>query len=181
MEIIMSTLNEVLLNLALGVLALLAAYGVYYIQKAVLKLQAQTTGLKSEQARTLLNNAIIDVQNLAFMSVSALEQTTAKALREQVRNGYATREDLLALGQKTFIEVKSAIAPDAQRLITKNLEDFDSYLTKVIEDAVRQVKIEDPYITLGCEVAAVGEGETIAADEGETAVPVECESAATDE
>ena len=58
----------------------------------------------------------------------------------------------LRLGRKVFQEVKNAISPEAQRVITKNLGSFDAYLTKCIEDAVLKVKRGDPYLTLSGEL-----------------------------
>ncbi len=55
---------------------------------------------------------------------------------------------MLALGKQVFDEVKAAIAPEAQKVITDNLGSFDDYLTKCIEDAVLKVKQSDPFITL---------------------------------
>ena len=54
---------------------------------------------------------------------------------------------MLALGKQVFDEVKAAIAPEAQQVITDNLGSFDKYLTAVIEDAVLHIKNEDPYLT----------------------------------
>ena len=96
----------------------------------------------------MLDNALADVENLATKSVGAMEQTTAKALRDAVKSGAANREDLFALGKQVFNEVKAAIAPEAQKVITDNLGSFDDYLTKCIEDAVLKVKQSDPFITL---------------------------------
>lgn len=140
--------REVLLNMALAVISLLAAYGMFYIQKAAARVRMQTSQLKDEASRQLLTNALADVERLAMLTVSAAEQTTAKALREAVKNGTGRREDLLVLGQKVFDEVKTAISPTAQKVITENIGNFDAYLTKCIEDAVRRVKQEDPFITL---------------------------------
>ena len=96
----------------------------------------------------MLDNALADVASLATLSVNAMEQTTAKALREAVKSGTANREELLALGKQVFDDVKATIAPEAQKVITENLGSFDNYLTKCIEDAVLKVKQSDPFITL---------------------------------
>ena len=55
-------------------------------------------------------------------------------------------------GELRFDEVKAAIAPEAQQVITDNLGSFDKYLTAVIEDAVLHIKNEDPYLTLSGEL-----------------------------
>lgn len=157
MDIIQTTASEVLVNLALGVITLLGAYGVYFIQKAAAKVQTQTAQIKDESSRKLLNDALADVENLAIVTVGSIEQTTAAALREAVKGGKADREELLALGKKAFDEVKAAIAPEAQKVITDNLGSFDDYLLKLIENAVRRVKQEDPYITIPGEALTSGE------------------------
>ena len=100
-----------------------------------------------------------DVENLATLSVSAMEQTTAKALREAVKGGKASRDELVALGKQVFDEVKASIAPEAQRVITKNLGSFDEYLTKCIESAVLEIKQNEPYITLPESALIEGEAE----------------------
>ena len=69
-----------------------------------------------------------------------------------LRRSPASREELLALGKQVFDEVKAAIAPEAQQVITDNLGSFDKYLTAVIEDAVLHIKNEDPYLTLSGEL-----------------------------
>ena len=152
MEIIQSAATELLVNVALAVLALAGAYAVYYIRLGASKLKAQTAQIEDESARKVLDNALADVENLATKSVGAMEQTTAKALRDAVKNGTASREELLALGKQVFDEVKAAIAPEAQQVITDNLGSFDKYLTAVIEDAVLHIKNEDPYLTLSGEL-----------------------------
>lgn len=148
MNIIQSAATEVLVNLALAVISLAGAYAVYYIRLGASKLKAQTAQIEDESARKVLDNALADVENLATKSVGAMEQTTAKALRDAVKSGAANREDLLALGKQVFNGVKAAIAPEAQKVITDNLGSFDDYLTKCIEDAVLKVKQSDPFITL---------------------------------
>lgn len=148
MNIIQSAATEALVNLALAVISLAGAYAVYYIRLGASKLKAQTAQIEDESARKVLDNALADVENLATKSVGAMEQTTAKALRDAVKSGAANREDLLALGKQVFNEVKAAIAPEAQKVITDNLGSFDDYLTKCIEDAVLKVKQSDPFITL---------------------------------
>lgn len=133
MEIIQSAATELLVNVALAVLALAGAYAVYYIRLGTSKLKAQTAQIEDASTRKVLDDALEDVANLATLSVGAMEQTTAKALREAVKGGKASREELVALGKQVFDEVKASIAPEAQRVITKNLGSFDEYLTKCIE------------------------------------------------
>lgn len=145
MELIQSAASDALVNVVLAVIALAGAYAVYYIRLGAAQ-------IKDEAGRKVLEDALDDVVNLATVSVGAMEQTTAKALRDAVKSGKASREELLALGKQVFDEVKAAISPQAQKVITDNLGSFDKYLTAVIEDAVLKVKQEDPYLTLSGEL-----------------------------
>lgn len=159
MELIQSAASDALVNVVLAVIALAGAYAVYYIRLGAAKLKEQTAQIKEQTAqikdeagRKVLEDARDDVVNLATVSVGAMEQITAKALRDAVKSGKANREELLALGKQVFDEVKAAISPQAQKVITDNLGSFDKYLTAVIEDAVLKVKQEDPYLTLSGEL-----------------------------
>lgn len=149
MQIIMNAAGNLLTNVVLAILGLVGAYVLYYINMASSKVKEQTGQIKDARARKVLENAMDDVVHLATVSVNAMEQTTARALREAVKNGVADREELLALGRLVFDEVKRAIAPAAQEVITKNLGNFDDYLSAVIEDAVLKVKISDADFILG--------------------------------
>ena len=152
MQLITNAASVTLANIVLAVIALAGAYAVYYIRLAGANVKAQTKKIKDETARQLLENALDDVVNLATVSVNAMEQTTAKAIRDGIKAGANTREQLTILSTKVFCEVKSAISPEAQRVITENLGSFDDYLTKCIEDAVLKVKRDDPYLTISGEL-----------------------------
>ena len=143
---IQSVVSETLVNLMLAVITLAGTYAIYYIRLGASKLQAQTAQIADEKARQLLNNAVLDVANLVTLSVGAMEQTTAKALREAVKAGTKDRAELVALGRDVFNDVKKQIGPEAQRVITKNLGSFDSYLKKCIENEVLKVKQADPIL-----------------------------------
>lgn len=156
-DVIQNAASALLTDAVLAAVSLAGAYGIYFIQLCAVKVKSQTAQLRSERTRWMLDTALDDVKQLAELSVRATEQTTAKALREAVRSGTANREELLALGGKVFDEVKTAIAPEAQEVITRNLGSFDEYLTKCIEGAVLKVKQNDP-LTYLPEAVFVGEG-----------------------
>ena len=145
---IQNAANTLLTDAMLAVVSLAGAYGIYFIRLCATKVKSQTAQIRNERTRWVLDTALDDVRQLAELSVGAMEQTTAKALRENVKNGTANREELLALGKTVFNEVKSAIAPEAQAVITRTLGSFDDYLTKCIEEAVLKVKQNDPLVML---------------------------------
>ena len=130
MEIIHGAVNTVLENVALGVISLLGAMAVYYINLAASKVKAQTSQIQDEESRKLLENALEDVTDLATVSVGAMEQTTAKALREAVKGGKADREQPLARGNDGSLLVRQLVnAMMADNLIvTPNIDKYLQYL-----------------------------------------------------
>lgn len=140
MKEIQSVANQVLVNLAIGMIGLLGAYALFYLQKAVVRVKAETEKLKSAASRELLLDALADVANLVSITVESIEQTTASALRAAVKDGTTDREELLALGKKAFDSVKSRITPEAQMIINENLGSFNEYLSNMIEAKVLELK-----------------------------------------
>jgi ABC-type phosphonate transport system ATPase subunit len=157
METIQTVATDVLTNVALGVIALLSAYAMSFVKTAIAKAKTQTAQIKDEEARKLFTNALENVNELVGVTVGAIEQTTASTLRIAVKAGTSDRTELVNLGKQAFNEVKAAITPEAQRIITDNLGNFDLYLEKLIENAVRKVKQEEPYITLPGELLTTNE------------------------
>lgn len=140
MEAIQSMASEVLVNAAVAVIGLLAAYAMYFINQAVSKLKTQTAQIQDTETRKLLEDALADTETLATVTVGAIEQTTAKALREEIHKGITDHKELVALGYKAFDDIKSKVTPEAQRVITKNLGSFDTYLSRLIETKVLELK-----------------------------------------
>lgn len=140
MEAIQTAASEALLSLALGVVSLLGAYGMYFIHKAAAKVRAQTQQIRDDAQRALFESALSDCERLALVTVGAIEQTTAKSLREAAKTDPSKREELVALSRKAFDEIKAAITPEAQQTITKNLGSFDAYVQKLIEEKVIELK-----------------------------------------
>lgn len=139
---IQAAAGQVLVSLALGVISLVGAFGLYYIRKGGVWLDEKTKQLKDEKLRQQLDDALDDVENLARVTVGAIEQTTAKALREAVKDGKTDREELLTLSTKAFEEIKGKVGPEAQKVITQNLGSFDEYLSNLIEVKVLELKAE---------------------------------------
>lgn len=140
MEAITAQLSDTLVSVALAVISLLGAYALYYIRQASGKLKEQTAQLKDNGLRQQLENALDDAEYLAGVTVGAIEQTTAKQLREAVKDGKVDKEELSALAAQAFAEIKGAISPAAQQVITENLGDFDAYLSNLIERKVLELK-----------------------------------------
>lgn len=140
MEQIGTMAGEVLANIAVALLSLLAAYALYGIRQLTAKVRLQTQQLASEGQRKLLLDALDDVQELTTKTVTAIEQTTARALREAVKAGQATPEQLQALGKQALQEIVAALKPDTIKAIQDNFGSLEDYVTKCIETKVLELK-----------------------------------------
>lgn len=86
---IATTVNQVLTNLAIGVLALLGALASFYVQKGIKKLQAETRKIQDEATRNIFDTALTRLNDVALKTVNAIEQTAKKtfcrlSLRERL-------------------------------------------------------------------------------------------------
>lgn len=140
MEVIQTAASEVAVTLVLALIGLLAAYATYGIRKMTEKVKAQIVQLKDDAARQLLNNALEDVEELTTVTVASIEQTTAKSLREAVKDGKVDRSELVALSKHAADEITAAIKPEAQKIIEDNLGSFKDYVSKLIEEKVLELK-----------------------------------------
>lgn len=140
MEVIQNATNELLVTLALGVITLLAAYATYGLKKLVANAKKQVEKLESDEMRKMLINAIEDVDELTTKTVSTIEQTTAKNLRELVKDGKADKSELEALAKKAALEITESLRPDVKTVIADNFGSFEKYLSWCIETKVLELK-----------------------------------------
>lgn len=140
METMQQLFDQVVVDVAMAALALLAAYAINTLHKLTEKAKLETQRLKDEEQRKLLTNALDDIEILATKTVTEIEQTTAQALREAVKSGVRDRAELEALSKKAFDEIANALKPEAKALIEKHFGNFSKYLTKAIETKVFEVK-----------------------------------------
>ena len=121
-------------------ISLLAAIIIYVLITVRKKILLEVSKIEDEKQRELLENAIDDAFNLANQTVAAIEQQAASAIREAVKDGKIEREELLKLSDQALNEIKAKLSPEAQRLISENFNDLDTYLKNEIEAAVLQIK-----------------------------------------
>lgn len=144
MDSVKITLNETMVTVLLSLLSLFAAMASYGCKKLAEKFDAQKGKIKDEGERQLFENALFDVEKLTTTTINCIEQTTAKAMRQAVKDGKTDRAELVALSSQAAQEITAAIKPEAKQIIADNLGSFEGYLEKLIEDKVLAVKQNPP-------------------------------------
>lgn len=133
----------VVANVSIAVLTLLGAYAVNAVNKLTIKVKAQTALIKTQEKRSLLDNAIADINELVTKTVTNIEQTTAKAIRQAVKDGSVDENELKRLAERAYREVAESLKPDTKIIIDKNYGNFSKYLSKCIETKVYELKLKE--------------------------------------
>lgn len=136
----MFQITQMSTDLALTALTLLSAYAINVAHKMTAKIKAETEKIKNQEQRTLLQNAIDDVDELVTKTVKQIEQTTAKDLRAAVKEGKMDKSALEVLAKQAYLEISEALTPEVKDLIQKNFGNISTYLTKTIESTVLDLK-----------------------------------------
>lgn len=128
-------LMNVLINILLSFLTLGGAYIIYFVNKLIIYLKQKT---KSEE----LTNALNQVNKLAETTVKSIEQTAAKEIREAVKDGKATKDELKKLSNKAFEEIIKSLSPEYLSVLENGMGNIDMYVTNLIEQKVLELKKE---------------------------------------
>ncbi len=123
-----------------GAISVAAAYTAYYVRQATLKIKTEIAAKVDENKQSLFNAAIDRVSSLAEMTVVAIEQTSAGALRQAVKNGKADRQLLLDLGSDAVLQIKEQLSDTYKSAIIEQCNDIDNYISNVVEVKVYELK-----------------------------------------
>lgn len=131
---------DILVSVVVALLGLAASYVTLYAKKAKAKAEAEISKIQCEQKQGLLLGALTQIDSLVEKTVGAVEQTTAKALREAVKDGTADREKLVALSQQVYAEVVLQLSDEYEQAVEGGITDVYTYIMNCIENQVLKVK-----------------------------------------
>lgn len=126
-------LIEVLSNIFLALLTLAGAYFLYFINIFV-------SYLKEKIKSNRLNEAFNQIEKLAEVTVKSIEQTTAKELRQAVKDGKVSKEKLKNLSTKAFAQIVQKLQPEYLKFLEENTVNIEGYISDVIEKKVLELK-----------------------------------------
>lgn len=133
-------LQELLLNIILGILTIIGCYIISYIDKCISKLRAEKDKIKNEDARNMATAAIDRVDSLAKETVLAIEGQTAKTLREAVKRGEAPRDELCKLAQDAVDQIIYELTPNYEAALESSVSDIDQYVARIVEAKLEELK-----------------------------------------
>ncbi|MEF2968343.1 guanylate kinase [Paenibacillus sp. M1] len=135
-----NSIQDILTNFALGVLTLLCAYAMYYIKRAIAKVKLEAQKIDNEEQRSLILTALSRLDDVATKTVRSIEQTTAKEIREAVKAGLTSRDQLFQLSRQAFDQIYDQLEPEYLAVLASTLGDMDNYIKNTIESKVLELK-----------------------------------------
>lgn len=135
-------LNEFIVSLAVGLVTLLSSYIIYYIRKATLKIVVETEKLDNEEQRILVQTAVERLEDVTTKTVWSIEQRTAKELRENVKIGKTSREELKQLSEVAYQDILDQMKPEYIQVLEETLVDMEGYIKNTIEAKLLEMKEE---------------------------------------
>jgi len=140
MDQLTQEMTQILLNVVLAVISLGGMYAVLYINKAKQKLLLEAQVITDQSQRQLVNQALYRLEDVARTTVEKLEQTTAKTLRQAVKEGKADEAKLKALAKDAYEEIMYTLSPKVKDVLSAEIKDLETYTLSVIEQKVAEVK-----------------------------------------
>ncbi len=126
-------LTNILTNIFLGLLALVGAYILYFIRLI-------TSYLKQKINSSKFDEVIKQIDKLAETTVKSIEQTTAKELRQAVKDGKISKDELESLSSEAFTKIIEELQPEYFDLLKDNITNAENYILDVIEQKVLELK-----------------------------------------
>lgn len=133
-------LQEGLLTIFGAVLTLLAALATRAVTNYTVKVKAEAASIKDNALGELAMDAITLAEQLALTTVTAIEQTTAATLRQAVKDGTATPEEMKELAYDAVLQLKVQLHPTYLHAIEDVYGDAENYLLNLIEQKVWELK-----------------------------------------
>ena len=137
-------MKEEIIIAAGSLLSLAATYyitvGSFYIRKKISELK-KTMEIEDKEIISIgLDTAEKTIEIVSRNVVGKLEQVAGEELREKVKQGLADKEELLALADEAYEEIKSSISPELIETLKSGVSDVESYIRNEIERQVGIVK-----------------------------------------
>jgi hypothetical protein len=161
----MSELSTEATRLAVSVLValmgLVCSYIILYLHQAAQKVREQIKSIKGIRDAESLDVAISRLEDAVQKTVLKIEQTVAGELRQKVKKGDASKEELAALGKQAFNEVVNILSEDAKKLLWQGMGDLNQYIENAIEAEVRRIKGQPNLLLSSNDSLSVHPGGTI--------------------
>ncbi len=124
----------------IGILSLGFGYLAHFLNKYLEKVKLECDKIKNEELRTLFENTLKDVEKIVDVKVKETEQLIAKDLREKIKDGSVSKDELFSLGEEVKEQVLNSINDGAKELLENNISNIEDFIKSLVEAKVLEIK-----------------------------------------
>lgn len=141
-ETVSPVLQDFVVTLLGGVLALLSAFLIAIAKKGFDWLQAKIENTKNEETRAAIKMAVENLEKTVCNVVVSLQQTLGDLIKDSIENntGEYTKEDLLALKEEAYKKVTAQLSEATLTILNQAYDDLADHIYDLIEQNVRLLK-----------------------------------------
>lgn len=133
-EVLLDQFASLIFTIVSALFGLLTAYVLFHINGIATKLK--------EKTNVEIANQLIDrVTDLASTTVLSLEQTLVSDLREQIRSGVTSKEELARVGRIAVERVLGELNSNAKKVLEDTVGDLEKFVTDKVEGSVQAIKL----------------------------------------
>src|SRR5690606_5603025 len=125
--------TDLLVTAATGLMAIMAAYAIYFIRKTQLAIAAKAKS-------SILLDVTERVTAIAETVVWSFEARVARELREAVKDGRADREELIAIGRRAVEDVLAHLGKEGEKALREAVGSVEDYVRDLVEAEVERMK-----------------------------------------
>jgi len=123
-----------------GIISIAGIYATIYINKAIAIAKEKANKIKDEQARTLAENILNDVDNLITTNIISVENALKPAILKAIEDGKIDKTELNSLATIVKENTLAQMGTDAAKILDGTLGDTSSYLENRIEKILASLK-----------------------------------------
>ena len=137
---IQQALQALLTTVGVAVLSALAVILVQGVNIAKEWALTKIEGIADDNARKLVNDAVIRVNEIVSAVVMSIEQEEKQEILKAMEDGNVTRDELVALKDVAITRVKTQLLPETMELLEESFGDVTEYISDKVSQQVFALK-----------------------------------------
>jgi len=136
----LNNLEQIILG---GLISLACVYATIYFNKAIQLAQAKAKLIKDDGTRTLVTNALTDIDKLINTNIVSAENTLKPTILKSIKDGKVDKTELNNISTVVKENVLKQLGTQATDVFNKNLGDINSYVANRIENNLADLKLQE--------------------------------------
>lgn len=123
-----------------GLLGLLSIYATLFFEKLGAKVKTETSSIKNEDARKLLNDTIDRTQMLVNKNIISANETIVKEIKSKTEDGILSLEDGKTILLKVKSNILATLSDSSKEILSATSGDIDKFIETEIEHQLAIIK-----------------------------------------